>query len=54
MGGANIRMKSAKASISERTAVLEVDVEVVVKLTVSSGVALKRQPGVSSRSWGKS
>ncbi|SPE23383.1 hypothetical protein SBA2_1210002 [Acidobacteriia bacterium SbA2] len=56
VGGASIRMKSAKASMSERTAVLglEVGVEVVVKLSVSSGVALKRQPGVSSRSWGKS
>src|SRR6202030_287058 len=56
VGGASIRMKSANASMSERTAVLglEVGVEGVMKLTVSSGVALKRQPGVSSRSWGKS
>src|SRR5580704_16040696 len=55
-GGASIRMKSANASMSERTAVLalEVGVEVGVKLSVSSGVALNRQPGVSSRSWGKS
>ena len=56
VGGASIRMKSAKASMSERTAVLglEAGVGLGVKLSVSSGVALKRQPGVSSRSWGKS
>ena len=56
VGGASIRMKSANASMSERTAVLglEAGVEAGVKLSVSSGVALKRQPGVSSRSWGKS
>src|SRR5271163_2005410 len=56
VGGASIRMKSANASMSERTAGFElpVDGEVVVKLSVSSGVALKRQPGVSSRSCGKS
>src|SRR5260370_41295647 len=37
-GGANIRMKSANAAMSERTAVLRLDpgVEVVVKLSVSS------------------
>jgi len=52
VGGASIRMKSANASTSETTAVfgLEVVLEVGVKLTVSSGVALKTQPGVSSRS----
>jgi len=56
VGGASMRMKAAKASISERTAVLELPVagEAGVKLTVSSGVALKRQPDVSSRSCGKS
>src|SRR6516225_4028128 len=54
VGGASIRMKLAKASMSERTAVLEGGVEAGVKLSVSSGVALKRHPGVSSRSWGKS
>ena len=56
VGGASIRMKSANASMSERTAGLglEPGVGVGVKLSVSSGVALKRQPGVSSRSWGKS
>src|SRR6516225_12171394 len=54
VGGASIRMKLAKASMSERTAVLEGGVEAGVKLSVSSGVALKIQPGVSSRSWGKS
>src|ERR1700693_2781042 len=53
-GGASIRMKSANASMSERTAVFEGGVEAGVKLSVSSGVALKRQPGVSSRSWGES
>ena len=53
-GGASIRMKSANASMSERTAVLEGGVEVGVKLNVSSGVALNRQPAVSPRSWGKS
>ena len=56
VGGASIRMKSANASMSERTAVLEVEdgLGVVVKLAESSGVALKRHPGVSSRSCGKS
>src|SRR5262249_17352962 len=54
VGRASIRMKLANASMSDRTAVLEGGVEVGVKLSVSSGVALKRQPGVSSRSWGKS
>src|SRR5579864_918146 len=54
VGGASIRMKSANASMSERTAALVGGVELGVKLTVSSGVALKRQPGVSSRSWGNS
>ena len=56
VGGASMRIKLAKASMSERTAVLGLDGggEGVVKLSVSSGVALKRQPGVSSRSWGKS
>jgi hypothetical protein len=44
-------MKSANASMSERTAVLGLEARVGagVKLIVSSGVALKRQPGVSSR-----
>jgi hypothetical protein len=50
VGGASRRMKFENASMSEMTAVFGVD----VKLSVSSGVALKRQPGVSSRSWGKS
>src|ERR1700722_1098827 len=56
VGGASMRMKSANASMSERTAVFELpEVEGAgVKLTVSSGVGLKRQPGVSSRSCGKS
>src|SRR5271165_6736394 len=56
VGGANIRMKLANPSMSEMTAVFElpVVVGVVVKLSVSSGVGLKRQPGVSSRSCGKS
>ena len=56
VGGASIRMKLAKASMSEMTAVFELPGVggVVVKLSVSSGVALKRQPGVSSRSCGKS
>src|SRR6202521_371084 len=55
-GGARIRRKSANAYKSEITAVfwLGVVVEVGVKLSVSSGVALKTQPGVSSRSWGNS
>lgn len=53
VGGANMRMKSAKASMSERAAAL-VEPAAVVKLMVSSGVGLKRQPGVSSRSCGKS
>src|SRR5713101_218508 len=46
VGGASIRMKLANASVSERTAVLglAVGVEVVVKFSVSSGVALNRQP----------
>src|ERR1700681_152533 len=50
VGGASIRMKSANASMSERTPVLgfEAGVEAVVKLSVSPGVAVKRQPGVSS------
>src|ERR1700730_15169214 len=51
VGGASIRMKSPNASMSERTAVLGLEVGVeVVKLSVSSGVGLKRQLGVSSRS----
>lgn len=52
IGGASIRMKSANASMSERTAVFGLDPGVVegVKFDVSSGVALKRQLGVSSRS----
>ena len=56
VGGASIRMKLAKASMSEMTAVFELPVAagVGVKLSVSSGVALKRQPGVSSRSCGNS
>src|SRR6266436_4087447 len=56
VGGANIRMKSANASMSERTALLglEVGAEVIVKLSASLGVLVKRQLGVSSRSWGKS
>jgi hypothetical protein len=41
VGGASIRMKSAKASMSDRTAVLGF----AEKLSVSSGVALNRQPG---------
>jgi hypothetical protein len=47
VGGARIRMKLANASMSERTAVFELPVAegAVVKLSVSSGVALKRQPG---------
>src|SRR6516165_7413762 len=49
-GGANIRIKFANASMSERTAVLGV----AVKFSVSSGVALNRQLGVSSRSCGNS
>ena len=54
VGGASIRMKLANASMSEMTAVFELPVAGVgVKLSVSSGVALKRQPGVSSRSCGK-
>src|SRR5271165_7517269 len=55
-GGASIRMKLANASMSEMTAVFELPVVagVGVKLSVSSGVGLKRQPGVSSRSCGKS
>src|SRR6516225_4190341 len=44
VGGASIRMKLAKASMSDRTAVLGLD----EKLSVSSGVALKRHPAVSS------
>src|SRR5208337_5512799 len=56
VGGASMRMKLAKASMSEITAVFELPVVegVGVKLRVSSGVGLKRQPGVSSRSCGKS
>src|ERR1700681_2294738 len=38
VGGASIRMKSANASMSDRTAVLELGVG--VKLAVSSGVGL--------------
>ena len=55
-GGASIRMKLAKASMSEMTAVFEAPgvAGVGVKLSVSSGVALKRQPDVSSRSCGNS
>src|SRR5262249_47369311 len=49
-GGASILMKSANASMSEMTAVLEPRAELGVKLSVSSGVALKRHPAVSSRS----
>src|SRR5258708_36562459 len=51
VGGASIRMKLVKASTSEITAV---GVAPGAKLTVSSGVALNRQPGVSSRFWGNS
>jgi hypothetical protein len=42
IGGPSIRMKLENASMSDRTAVLglEADEEVVVKLSVSSGVAL--------------
>jgi len=54
-GGANIRIKSAKASMSEMTAGLEVEVVAgVVKLSVSFGDGKKRQLGVSSRSCGNS
>ena len=56
VGGASIRMKSANASMSETTAVCGLP-EVAgagVKLSVSSGVALKIQTGVSSRFCGKS
>src|ERR1700676_1728310 len=55
-GGASIRIKLAKASMSERTAVFELPEVAGVgeKLSVSSGVALKIQSGVSSRSCGKS
>src|SRR5215472_12250295 len=56
VGGASMRMKLANASISEITAGLELEpaAEVVVNLSVSSGVALNRHPTVSSRSCGKS
>src|SRR5256885_836693 len=50
VGGASIRMKLANASTSEIAAVFGLG----VKLTASSGVALKTQPGVSSRSCGNS
>lgn len=51
VGGASMRMKLANASMSEITAGLEVAVVAgVVKLSVSFGVAMKRQLGVSSRS----
>src|SRR6201987_5069638 len=51
VGGANMRMKLAKASMSEMTAGLVAAlVGVVVKLSVSFGVAVKRHVGVSSRS----
>ena len=48
VGGASIRMKLANASISEITAGLELErpAEAVVKLSVSSGVALNRHPAV--------
>jgi hypothetical protein len=53
VGGASMRIKLANASMSEMTAGLEVAVVAgVVKLSASFGVAVKRQVGVSSRSWG--
>ena len=53
VGGVSIRMKLANASMSEMTAGFEVAVVAgVVKFCASLGVAVKRQPGVSSRSWG--
>src|SRR5215469_1304432 len=56
IGGASIRMKFAKASISEITAGLWLEPagELGVKFSVSSGVGLKIHPAVSSRSWEKS
>src|SRR5580704_12902765 len=60
VGGASMRMKLENASISEMTAGFEMPFDlpvvegVVVKLRVSLGVGLKRQPGVSSRSCGNS
>ncbi len=51
VGGASMRMKLAKASMSEITAGLEVaEVAGVVKLSELFGVAVKMQDGVSSRS----
>src|SRR6201984_2979928 len=56
VGGANMRMKLEKASIAEMTDELEVSAPGgdVIKLSVSFGVAVKRQAGVSSRSCGNS
>src|SRR5215472_3008879 len=55
IGGASIRIKLAKASMSEITAGLDVAVVAGgVKLSVSLGVAVKRHVGVSSRSCGNS
>src|ERR1035438_9916706 len=56
VGGASMRMKLANASMSDRTAVFDAGLVAagVVKLLVSLGVAAKMQPGVSSRSCGKS
>src|SRR5919108_3002952 len=50
VGGASMRMKLAKASMSEITAGLEVaEVAGVVKLRELFGIAVKMQDGVSSR-----
>src|ERR1700758_538393 len=56
VGGANMRMKLEKASMSEMTAGLEVaaTVGVVVKVSVAFGLAVKRQAGLSSLSCGNS
>jgi hypothetical protein len=56
VGGASNRMKLANTSMSEITAGFELLLVAgeVVKLSVSSGVALKRQPGASSRFCGNS